>query len=43
MATKKGIHISGTYGIHHHKLYWYAFFIYVLCTLVEPVAPVAQR
>ena len=28
MATKKGIHISGNYVIHH-KLN--AFFIYVLC------------
>ena len=31
MATRKGINISGTYYVVHHKLY--AFFIYVLCIL----------
>ena len=30
MATRKGIHISGNYVVHH-KLY--AFFTYVLCIL----------
>ena len=28
MATKKGIHISGNYAVHHEL---YAFFIYVFC------------
>ena len=30
MATIKGIHISGTYNVHHK---FYACFMYVLCIL----------
>ena len=30
MATRKGIHISGNYVVHHEL---YSFFIYVLCIL----------